>query len=272
MHFEDRQPCRLLSGGEVYLSQESHHETSRLQAAHYNRIADDYAVHYGDKYSQEYRNRFINKHLFEGIELKGLKVLEAMCGSGETTAYLLEKGADVTGVDVSESEIDKFKDRWPDANGVCSSIYHTGFEDESWDCVVVVGGLHHLHPHLSDAVREMHRILKKGGYFCFAEPHQGSLSDSVRRVWYRHDDLFADNEEAIDVSGLHEEFKGQFSDQKEVYCGNLGYLFVLNSMVFRVPIRLKKLYSPLMLGIEGLIERFQGKLLSCIAIGQWRKR
>jgi|CXWL01.1.fsa_nt_gi SAM-dependent methyltransferase len=257
---------------EESLKQPVYDSTERLQADHYNRIAHDYSIHYGDKYSQEYRNKFINQHLFKGMNLEGMKVLEAMCGSGETTAYLLEHGADVTGLDVSDSEIEKFRSRWPDAKGVCSSIFETNFEDGSWDCIVVVGGLHHLHPHLSDAIREMHRILKPGGYLCFAEPHKGTIADRVRQLWYRHDDLFADNEAAIDVKALKAEFSDVFESKSEVYNGNVGYLFVLNSMVFRIPIGVKKIYSPLMLRLEGLIEKVQNPIFSCIALVQWRKR
>ena len=256
----------------VYLTQPAHDKTSQLQAEHYDRIAQDYSRHYGDKYSQEYRNQFINRHLFDGIELNGLKVLEAMCGSGETTGYLLDRGADVTGLDVSNSEIEKFLTRWPLAKGECGSIFATKFEDELFDCVVVVGGLHHLQPHLSDAVREMHRILKKGGYLCFAEPHQGTIVDSVRRLWYRHDELFASNEEAIDLAKLKSEFSEMFQQRDETYSGNIAYLFVLNSMVFRIPIVIKKLYSPLFLRLEAFIERFQTAKFSCMTIAQWRKR
>ena len=245
--------------------------TERIQADHYDRIAEDYSVHYGDKYSQEYRRRFINKHLFEGIDLKGLQVLEAMCGSGETTAYLINHGADVTGLDVSYSEIEKFRDRWPQATGICSSIFATNIEDNSLDCVVVVGGLHHLHPHLSDAMREMHRILKKGGHLCFAEPHKGTIVDSLRQLWYRNDDMFASNEEAIDLVKLKSEFAEMFEQPDEVYSGNVGYMFVLNSMVFRIPIRIKKLYSPLLLRLEAFIEKFQNAKLSCMAIAKWKK-
>ena len=245
--------------------------TERLQAAHYDRIADGYAAHYGDRYSRLYRDRFINKHMFAGLELNGLKVLEAMCGSGETTGYLLERGAEVTGLDVSSAEVEKFVRRWPAATGIASSIFETALPSESFDCVVVVGGLHHLHPHLSDGVREMHRILKPGGSFCFAEPHKGTIVDSMRQFWYQHDDLFADNEEAIDVAGLRAEFADRFRPVSEVYTGNIGYLFVLNSMVFRVPLSLKRLYSPLLLGIEGLVEKFQGPTFSCIAVARWEK-
>ncbi len=260
-----------LSDEEVCLMESIYDLTSQIQADHFNRIAQDYSRHYGDKYSHEYRDRFINKHLFAGINLEGANVLEAMCGSGETTSYLLLHGAHVTGLDVSEAEIEKFKTRWPDADGVCSSIFETKIEGESMDCVVVVGGLHHLHPHLADAVREMHRVLKKGGYFCFAEPHKGTIVDTVRQLWYRHDDLFAANEESIDIDGLKAKFKGLFDQEFETYSGNIGYLLVLNSMVFRIPLGIKKLYSPVLLRLEAFFERFQNRRFSCMTVARWRK-
>jgi SAM-dependent methyltransferase len=246
--------------------------TVELQALHYNRIAEDYALHYGDKYSQEYRSRFINQHLFNGLELKGKKVLEAMCGSGETTAYLLEKGAEVTGLDVSRQEIRKFKKRWPGADGVCASIFETELPDESFDCIVVVGGLHHLHPNLSEGLKEMHRLLKPNGYLCFAEPHAESVLNRAREFWYRHDDLFAENEEAIDMPGIKNEFSDLFAPNREFYGGNLGYLLVLNSMVFRIPQRVKQLYSPFFLWLESKIEKIQTAKTSCMVIAQWQKK
>lgn len=244
----------------------------RLQADHFDQQADKYAAHYGDKYSQEYRNRFINRQLFDGIDLRGKTVLEAMCGSGETTRYLLDKGAVVVGLDVSQLEIDKFKARWPAADGVSSSIFETNLEDESFDVVVVVGGLHHLHPHLSDAIVEMHRILKKDGYLCFEEPHKGSTFDRFRQFWYKHDDIFAANEEAIDVKALNAEFADRFVIQSEIYAGNVAYLFVLNSMIFRIPIALKKLYSAALMKLEESLARFQTPRFGLMVIGQWRKR
>ena len=107
---------------------------------------------------------------------------------------------------------------------------------------------------------------------CFAEPHQGTIVDSVRRLWYRHDELFASNEEAIDLAKLKSEFSEMFQQRDETYSGNIAYLFVLNSMVFRIPIVIKKLYSPLFLRLEAFIERFQTAKFSCMTIAQWRKR
>ncbi len=246
-------------------------DAQHLQARHFDEMAAKYAEHFGDTWSQKYRHRFINAPLLEDIELSGAEVIDAMCGNGETTGYLLEKGARVTGIDISREEIQNFRKSFPQCRGLCRSILTTGLDSDSFDCVVVVGGLHHLHPAVSDGIREIHRILKVGGHFCFAEPHRGSLPDRARRMWYRLDGLFAENEAAIDIAALKSEFSREFEVVKEDYSGNLGYLLVLNSMIFRIPVWAKPLYSPALLGIESILEKVQGKLLSCLALCQWRK-
>jgi SAM-dependent methyltransferase len=246
-------------------------DSELLQKAHYDKIAASYEAHYSDECSQKYRARFIYDPMLEGIDLTGKKVLEGMCGSGQTTAYLLSKGARVTGLDISKEEIASFRQRWPECEAIAGSMLDSGLERDSFDCVVVVGGLHHLHPRLNDAVGEIHRILKPGGYFCFAEPHSRALPDLVRRYWYRHDHLFADNEEAIDVDRLKDQFSAKFTFKKETYLGNVGYLLVLNSMVFRIPLRLKPIYTPVLMPLESVINRIQGKLFSCFVVTQWQK-
>lgn len=243
-----------------------------IQAEHYNRIGEAYAIHYGDVFSQQYRNQFINEPMLGGLQLKDKSVLEAMCGSGETTQYLLDKGAKVTGLDVSEKEIFKFKARYAEATGVCASIFDTNIESESFDSIIIVGGLHHLHPNLNAAMKEMHRILKPGGFLCFAEPHAESILDIVRRFWYKHDDLFAENEEAVDVRQMKQDFKELFHQNKEVYTGGLAYLLVLNSMVFRIPQSIKKLYAPFVLWLEGKLQKLQSAKTACMVTAQWQKK
>ena len=67
--------------------------SEQLQQDHYDQIADEYEAHYSDACSLEYRRKFIYEPMFEGIDLSGMKVLDAMCGSGQTTEYLLSRGA-----------------------------------------------------------------------------------------------------------------------------------------------------------------------------------
>jgi SAM-dependent methyltransferase len=243
----------------------------RQQQEHYDKIAADYETHYSDEWSAEYRRRFIYEPMFAGLNLSQMKVLDAMCGSGQTTSYLLTRGADVTGLDISNEVIDTFQVRWTNANAVKRSLLDSGLPDNSFDCVAVVGGLHHIHPNVKAAVREIHRVLKPGGHFCFMEPHSGSLPDVVRRIWYRFDRFFSDNEAAIDVGALQKDFSDRFELKQARYLGNLAFLLVLNSLIFRIPPRSKRFFAPLLLRLEPLVNKLQTKLTSCFVVTQWQK-
>jgi SAM-dependent methyltransferase len=245
--------------------------SERQQQQHYDTIAADYEAHYSDEWSVEYRRRFIYEPMFAGLNLDGMQVLDAMCGSGQTTSYLLARGANVTGLDISNEVIDTFQSRWTGANVVKRSLLDSGLRDDSFDCVAVVGGLHHIHPNVKAAVREIHRVLKPGGHFCFMEPHSGSLPDVVRKVWYRFDRFFSDNEAAIDVGALQRDFCESFGLRKVDYLGNIAFLLVLNSLIFRIPPKSKKLFAPLLMKLEPLINKLQTKLTSCFVVTQWQK-
>jgi len=245
--------------------------SERQQQQHYDTIAADYEAHYSDEWSVEYRRRFIYEPMFAGLNLAGLQVLDAMCGSGQTTSYLLARGASVTGLDISNEVIDTFQSRWSSANVVKRSLLDSGLPGNSFDCVAVVGGLHHIHPNVKAAVREIHRVLKPGGHFCFMEPHSGSLPDVVRKVWYRFDRFFSDNEAAIDVGALQRDFREGFELTKVNYLGNVAFLLVLNSLIFRIPPKSKKLFAPLLMKLEPWINKLQTKLTSCFVVTQWQK-
>lgn len=246
--------------------------SDRQQQAHYDTISADYEAHYSDEWSLEYRRRFIYAPMFAGLDLNGMKILDAMCGTGQTTEYLLAHGAEVTGLDISNEVIDEFRKRWSNIHAVKRSLLDSGLAASSFDCVAVVGGLHHIHPNLNLAMREIHRILKPGGYLCFMEPHSGSLPDLIRRVWYKFDRYFSDNEEAIDMKALQREFRSEFDLSRADYRGNLAFLLVLNSLIFRIPVWAKKFYSPLLMKLEGKIDKLQGRLTSCFVVAQWQKR
>ena len=243
----------------------------QIQKQHYDAITSQYTNHYGDAWSRKYRYRFINEPMCNNIDLSGANVVDAMCGSGEVTRYLLKKGARVTGVDISPEAIRYFQKRFSGCIGKCASILSSGLESNSYDCVVVGGALHHLHPNVLDGVKEIHRILKVGGYFCFMEPHEGSLPDQVRKLWYKHDNLNMENEAAINLTEIKSKFSSKFKFVKESYGGNIAYLLVFNSLMFRIPLRAKPIYSPLLIAIESMMEKTQGKLFSCFVVCQWKK-
>ncbi len=242
------------------------------QRAHYDRIIEAYDAHYSDEWSLLYRRLFLYEPLIAGIELRGRKLLDAMCGSGQTAEYLLDQGAQAYGLDISPHVMAEFRANLPGAVGVCGSILSSGFDDESFDAVFVTGGLHHVHPQVPEAVTEIHRILKPGGWFCFYEPHTGSLADAARKLWYRHDSLFEGNEAAVDLEELMHCNAHRFDFVTTRYSGGPAYLLVFNSMVFRVPLSWKAWYTRPLLWLERRLERIQGKRMSCFALAQWRKK
>jgi len=247
-------------------------DTETLQRDHFNQLITAYEKHYDDKYSRQYREKFINQYLFRGIDLCKKNVLEGMCGSGQTTEYLLDKGADVTCLDISGRALDILKSRFKTVKVLKASIKKTGLNKDMFDCVVMVGGLHHVHPDINQAIDETYRLLKPGGYLCFFEPHQGSWPDAVRKFWYKRDRYFASNERSIDIQGLKKIYKNKFSFKKEYYSGNLAYIFVYNSLIIRAPRWLKAAYSSIFLKLESLLRVFQGKRFSCFVICQWQKK
>lgn len=242
------------------------------QQAHYDRIAEQYEAHYNDEHTRRYREHFIDPILLDGLDLRGRKVLEALCGSGMTTEALLKRGASVTGLDISDASIASFRHKWPDCEAVRRSILDSGLPDGSFSAVVIVSGLHHLHPHVEEAVREVHRLLEPGGTFCFFEPHLGSFPDWFRQRWYERDPLFVENEAAVDVDALKEAFSDRFAFIRETYGGNLAFLLVVNSLVFRIRQSWKRFYSSPLLWLESRIGALQGKRTSCFVICQWRKK
>jgi len=246
--------------------------TEQLQQEQYDRISEQYELHYGDKYSQAYRHQFMFNPMTEGLDLNGLMAIDAMCGSGESTKHLIDCGANVLGIDISPVEIEKFKKSFPKCQGLTTSILKTGLDDQSCDVVCVFGGLHHLHPHVNEAVSEIERLLKPGGYFIFTEPPARSLPEYLRQIWYSKDSMFAENEAGIDLEDMREKFEDRFHFEIEKYGGSFAYLLVLNSMIFRIPHSWKRYYSGICMLLEKWIQPLQGRLFSCSVVCRWRKK
>jgi SAM-dependent methyltransferase len=244
-----------------------------IQREYFNRLLERYEAHYDDPTSQAYRRKYIFEPMFGGLEFEGKRVLEAMCGSGPTTGYLLERKAEVIGLDVSDMAVESFTNRWPSCEGIRASIFDSELPAESFDMVIVQAGLHHLHPRLDDAIEEIFRILKPGGYFCFSEPHAGSMYDGLRNLWYRFDrSIFAENEASVDVERMKRDNAGRFDFQVERYLGNAAYFLVAQSMVLRLPVAAKKYYAPPVFLLESLFDPVMGRRTAPLVACRWQKK
>ena len=109
----------------------------------------------------------------------GRRVLDLGCGSGENSFLLAKRGAEVIGVDLSESLI-ALAGRRLMLNGgaaspvrfLCCSAHRLPLPDSSVDVVFGAAILHHLD--LDQTSREVLRVLRPGGLAIFKEPVRDS--------------------------------------------------------------------------------------------------
>jgi ubiquinone/menaquinone biosynthesis C-methylase UbiE len=97
-------------------------------------------------------------------KLKGLKVLEVGCGAGRFTELLVEGGAWVHSVDLSEA-VDVNKENIGNATNyriAQASVYALPFPDESFDVVVCLGVIQHT-PSSEKTIDELWSKVKPGG-------------------------------------------------------------------------------------------------------------
>ncbi|MEI6724946.1 MAG: class I SAM-dependent methyltransferase [Actinomycetes bacterium] len=247
-------------------------EVQGRQRVLYDRIVDEYQAAEEDVYSRRYFRVFMQEPLLGNLPLAGKDVLDAACGSEGITPYLLLRGARVTGLDISPREIELYQRRFPDCRAVCGSVLDTGFEDRSFDCVVMSGALHHLHPDVQPALDEVCRVLRPDGMLFFIDPHSGSLPDVFRKLWYRYDRrYFEANEASIDLEALLQANGGRLRLEYLRYGGGVAYLPVLQPLFLRIPNRWKRFYAPPLLRIERALLPLQSRRLSFFVLCRLRK-
>lgn len=241
------------------------------QKAYYNQIAGEYDDHYASAPAMKYRETLFDR-IFADEPLDGLRVLDAMAGGGQNSSYFYRRGCQMSAIDISESQVEHYKRRYPDAEVVCGSALTTPFPDEQFD-LVVTDSMHHLHPQVSEGMNEFFRLLKPGGRLVIWEPSAGSVLDLIRKAWYKLDRrYFEDNEESLDVDVLHRDHSDQFDLSFKYYGGNLAYVFVVLSMALRIPVRAVNFYATPLLFVERLISPLQTKLTSLWVLAEFKKR
>lgn len=114
-------------------------------------------------------------HVATQVDLEGREVLEVGCGHGGGSFYIKRylKAKSVLGIDLSKSNIQYCCDRYSIdglsfRNGDAEAI---PFKNETFDVVVNVESSH-CYPNLPLFFTEVKRVLRKGGYFLYADFRQ----------------------------------------------------------------------------------------------------
>lgn len=134
---------------------------------------------------------FVHRFLDLTMGTQPASVLEIGCGDGTLTSYLVERGLQVAGVDISSVAIDRMRSRCADlvAQGrvelVCGDVV-TYLEESrrTFDAVLGAGIIHHVPPaQWQPFFSGVRKGLKSGGVFaCAPEPNASGLYGAIWRM------------------------------------------------------------------------------------------
>lgn len=97
-------------------------------------------------------------------------ILDVGCGTGSGLQFLAQRGIKkLAGIDVSPEMIGRARQKLPRFVTLkVASVEHLPFPDTTFDMVINTEAFHHF-PNPQKAVKEMVRVLKKGGLLCISD-------------------------------------------------------------------------------------------------------
>ncbi len=110
-----------------------------------------------------------------------LKILDLGCGDGRLSAELIEKGHEVSGVDVSSEGIEAA--RLKGINAIKADMEEKlPFPDSCFDAVLLLDTLEHLYDQ-EGIIREVHRVLKDDGKLIISYPNHFDLRNRLNMLF-----------------------------------------------------------------------------------------
>jgi SAM-dependent methyltransferase len=108
--------------------------------------------------------------------IDGSLILDLGCGKGRFAAHLIEAGAKVVGLDLSNAMLAKARG----LDRVKASARHLPFADGTFDAVIAIEVFEHIGA-IDRAIDEARRVLKPGGRLAIVDKNAGALD--ARRPW-----------------------------------------------------------------------------------------
>lgn len=129
---------------------------------------------------REHRHRLRHNVVMQGAYIDeflshirpGMRVLDLGCGAGWLTLAMAQRGADATGIDISEESLNVAREYYESireevpgsARYELADLNHLSLAADSYDVIAVCGALHHL-THVRHTIEELHKALRSGGLF-----------------------------------------------------------------------------------------------------------
>jgi ubiquinone/menaquinone biosynthesis C-methylase UbiE len=175
----------------------------------WNRVADDWEIQVGDEGDS---NRRLNSDpvLWQLTgDVRGMDVLDVGCGTGYLSRKLKDRGADVTGIDLSEEMIRIAQAKHPDITfhvDSCSEL--SSLASDSFDLAVANYVLMDT-PDLEGTMQALQRVLKRGGRVVLVFSHpcfpqgRADVSTSTDEVTYTWPFPYFGHQKCVDPPWAH---------------------------------------------------------------------
>lgn len=112
------------------------------------------------------------RHITQGLDLKGKKVLDIGCGRGGTASYLARYAgvAQASGLDHNPEAIAHCQEKHQKtlADFTCGDAQNLPFADESYEVITNIESSH-CYPDMDRFYHEVQRVLSPAGYFCYTD-------------------------------------------------------------------------------------------------------
>lgn len=133
-------------------------------------------TYYVDGQQSKYRASWHDRVMVDRMGcLKGKQVLDVACGLGGWLWILRSKGAEVSGIDISERAIECCRSRFPDGEFKVGAAETLPFPDSRFDVITCMGSIEHFVDKKA-ALEEMVRVAKPGAKFLILVPNAGFLA------------------------------------------------------------------------------------------------
>jgi ubiquinone/menaquinone biosynthesis C-methylase UbiE len=199
------------------------------QAEHFKKIAHEYSYVRQNllvtKIYYEYWTSSMLEYLDPNSELH---VLDTMCGSGELLKDAPPNRWRIFCNDLSIDILQHAENPENRFTYLCADSSQLPFGDNSFDAVVIRGGLHHF-PEYWRLLAEIYRILKPGGMFICSEPTDDfPLYRLLRNIIYTYMDTFdEETEQALKTSEFRKHLQSTGFNLKDLKrFGFAGYLVI----------------------------------------------
>ena len=172
------------------------HQLDSEEMANYEKTLNEVIDLFSDRFEygiQPERNRYllIIKTVLPYIIGRRAKILDGGCGGGIMSLVFKRMGYDVSGVhnwksyaSTDANHVERMQRERLEREGVHTEDLDIvkdlfPFQNDSFDVILFLGVIEHLHSSPRNALREIHRVLKRGGILILTTPNLATLKNRL---------------------------------------------------------------------------------------------